>query len=437
MRFRQSSLPTTVQGLISGTVDVMDYVRETVDLVDESDVLVRAIVPEPGRRQRLEREAKALRDLYPQPSNRPPLFGVPVGVKDLFRVDGFSTRAGSFLPADVLAGPESSLVTRLKDNGALILGKTETDEFAYSEPPVTRNPRNLKHTPGGSSGGSAAAVAVGLTPLAIGTQTLRSIIGPACFCGVVGYKPSWGSIPIDGVVMMSPSIDTVGFLTQDVESVVVAAKLLAGIDATAQNRRPVLGMIEGIMRSSLEAEAEAAYTSQMARLEAAGFEVRRVQLFEDEWLRGVTARSMTVLHYEMAEVHKDWFADHGQLYRERTRQAVTGGQRISRDDYLPAKAFIEEYRLRMTALMDDSNIDLWALPGTRGSAPEGYHSTGSVDMTGTWSYGGLASLAIPAGKAPNGLPLGLQFIPRYGQDTELLGWARLLAGPLEQVAARG
>jgi Asp-tRNA(Asn)/Glu-tRNA(Gln) amidotransferase A subunit family amidase len=437
LRFRRSSLPATAQALVSGTVDVLEYVRETIDLVDESDVLVRAIVPEPIRRQRLEAEAEALRRRYPTPSDRPPLFGVPVAVKDLFRVDGFATRAGSFLPADVLAGPESSFVTRLKESGALMLGKTETDEFAYSEPPVTRNPRNLKHTPGGSSGGSAAVVALGLTPLAIGTQTLRSIVGPACFCGVVGYKPSWGSIPIDGVVMMAPSIDTVGFLTQDVESVVVAAKELADIDATPQARRPVLGMIDGLMRSSLEADAEVAYRSQMAGLESAGFEVRHVQLFDDEWLKAVTARSMTVLHYEMAEVHKDWFAEHGQLYRERTRQAVTGGQKISRDDYLPARAFIDEYRRRMTDLMDDNNIDLWALPGTRGSAPEGYQSTGSVDMTGTWSYGGLASIAIPAGTAPNGLPLGLQFIPRYGHDADLLGWARLLAVPLGQIAARG
>jgi Asp-tRNA(Asn)/Glu-tRNA(Gln) amidotransferase A subunit family amidase len=117
LRFRSSSLPSTAQELISGAVDLLDYVRQTIDLVDESDVLVRAIIPEPARRRRLEAEAEALRDRYPQPSNRPSLFGVPVGVKDLFRVDGFATRAGSFLPAEVLAGPESSFVTRLKDNG--------------------------------------------------------------------------------------------------------------------------------------------------------------------------------------------------------------------------------------------------------------------------------------------------------------------------------
>lgn len=428
MKFRRASLPETATALRNGALS--SYITETLDLADAADALVHALVPEPDRRARLMGDAHAVEQRFPAPASRPPLFGIPVGIKDLFRVGGFPTRAGSFLPPETFAGPESSFVTRIRSAGGLILGKTETDEFAYSEPPVTRNPRNLKHTPGGSSGGSAAAVALGLTPLAIGTQTLRSIIGPASFCGVVGYKPTWGTIPTDGLVLMSPSIDTVGFLAQDVASIVMAARELADVTATVPTRKPVLGMIEGIMRGSLEEHAEIAYRAQIATLEAAGFPVRRVQLFEDDWLRGVTGRSMTVLHYEMAQVHKPWFADNAHLYRQRTHQAIIGGSGIAEADYLAAKAFIPEYGARVAELMDAAGIDLWALPGTKGAAPEGYHSTGSTDLTGTWSYGGLASLVVPAGQAPNGLPLGLQFIPRYGQDAELLGWAAMLEAVL-------
>lgn len=427
MEFRRASLVEMSLALRSGGLDPAVNLTETLRLTEESDALVRALLPEVGRRERLAAEMQALLARFPDPASRPPLFGVPVGVKDLLRVDGLPTRAGSFLPPELFAGPEAAIATRLTALGALVLGKTETDEFAYSEPPVTRNPRNLRHTPGGSSGGSAAAVALGLTPLALGTQTLRSIVGPASFCGVVGYKPSWGSIATDGLIFMSPSIDTIGLLTQDVESAIFAAEHVAGIVAAKPARRPVLGMIEGIMRHSLEEHAELAYREQVARLEQAGFEVRRVQLFEDEWLRGVTARSMTVLHYEMAQVHRPWFERYGTLYRRRTHAAVTGGQGISTEHYAAAHAFIADYRERMAELMEQAGIDLWALPGTRGAAPEGYDVTGSVDMTGTWSYGGLASLCLPAGLAPNGLPLGLQLIPAYGRDAELLGWARMVA----------
>jgi Asp-tRNA(Asn)/Glu-tRNA(Gln) amidotransferase A subunit family amidase len=323
-------LVETAGALRSGQRDLIDYVTETLRLVDESDPLVHALVPEPHRHDRLRRDAEALLRRYPDPASRPPLFGIPVGVKDLFRADGFLTRAGSFLPPELFAGPEALVVRRIRELGGLILGKTETDEFAYSEPPVTRNPRNLGHTPGGSSGGSAAAVALGLTPFSLGTQTLRSIVGPASFCGVVGYKPSWGTIPADGVVAMSPSIDTVGLLAQDVASAVAAAELVAGVTPAVPSRRPVLGAIEGIMRGSLEEAGELGYREQIGRLEAAGIKVRRVQLFEDDWLRGITARTMAVLHYEMAEVHREWFDAHAPLYRKHTRQAITGGRTIGR-----------------------------------------------------------------------------------------------------------
>ncbi len=142
---------------------------------------------------------------------RPPLFGIPIGIKDIFHVNGFSTHAGSRLPPKQLMGEEAKCVSDLKKAGALILGKTVTTEFAYFEPGPTMNPHNPNHTPGGSSSGSAAAVAAGLCPLALGSQTIGSIIRPASFCGVVGYKPSYDRISRDGVIPVSPSLDHIGF----------------------------------------------------------------------------------------------------------------------------------------------------------------------------------------------------------------------------------
>lgn len=145
---------------------------------------------------------------------------------DLLHVDGLPTRAGSQLSAELLAGAQGSLVTKLRALGAVIAGKTVTEEFAYNGPIATLNPHNTAHTPGGSSAGSAAAVAAGLCPLAVGTQTLRSVIAPASFCGVVGFKPSYGRVPLDGVLLFSPSFDTVGFFTQNLPDMEAAVALL-------------------------------------------------------------------------------------------------------------------------------------------------------------------------------------------------------------------
>src|SRR5687768_9417567 len=190
MRPVPKSLPALVRALKSGELLLLDYLAQLEARAAETDPAIEAMMPEPGRFERLQREAEALLARYPNPAERPALFGVPVGVKDILHVDGLVTRAGSKLPPEELQGPESAVVSALKQAGALILGKTVSTEFAYFGPGPTRNPHNPAHTPGGSSSGSAAAVGAGLAPLALGTQTIGSIIRPAAYCGVVGYKPS-------------------------------------------------------------------------------------------------------------------------------------------------------------------------------------------------------------------------------------------------------
>ncbi|MBI4771596.1 MAG: amidase, partial [Chloroflexi bacterium] len=222
------SLPDLAGALRNGDLPLTTYLAALEAHFSAREPAVLAFLPEPDRFDRLRREAAALLERYPDPDARPPLFGAPVGVKDIFHVAGFPTRAGSRLPPEALAGPEADSVRALKAAGALILGKTVSTEFAYFGPGPTRNPHAPDHTPGGSSSGSAAAVAAGLCPLALGTQTIGSIIRPAAFCGVVGFKPGYERVSRAGVIPLSPSLDHVGVFAAEVAGVALAARVLVG-----------------------------------------------------------------------------------------------------------------------------------------------------------------------------------------------------------------
>src|SRR5947209_3973031 len=219
-------LVATATALRSGQLDLLACVDQVCQRIDAHEPHIQALVPEPDRRSRLLSEATALQKRFPDPQSRPPLYGILLGVKDIFSVDGFPTHAGSQLPPELFEGREASCVTRLREAGVLLLGKTISTEFAYFEPGPTRNPHNLKHTPGGSSSGSAAAVAAGFCPLALGTQTIGSVVRPAAFCGVVGFKASYGRIATDGLISCAASLDTIGFFTQDVAGIALVAPLL-------------------------------------------------------------------------------------------------------------------------------------------------------------------------------------------------------------------
>src|SRR2546423_3239199 len=240
-------LTATAHALRSNQLDLLAFIEDTCKRIDTLEPHIHALLPEAGRRARLISEAKALQERFPDPSTRPTLYGIPFGVKDLFNVDGFPTHAGSQLPAHLFAGPEAASVSALLTAGAIILGKTVSTEFAWFEPGPTRNPCNLAHTPGGSSSGSAAAVAAGYCPLALGTQTVGSVIRPAAFCGVVGFKPTYGRLSSDGVIPFAPSLDHVGLFTPDAGGMLLAARIL--FDAwelpSGEERLPVLGVPEG------------------------------------------------------------------------------------------------------------------------------------------------------------------------------------------------
>jgi len=351
------------------------------------------------------------------------LYGVAVGIKDCFRVDGLPTRAGSELPSEVFQGSEASVVSSLRAAGAVILGKTAMDEFAYSEPASTRNPHHLAHTPGGSSSGSAAAVAAGLCPLALGTQTSRSVIGPAAFCGVVGFKPTFERMKIDGVVPLAPTFDTVGMFTQDVTGMTLAATtLVPGWRATSEVRQPVLGVPEGKFLTWTLESGRRAFDEHLAQLSDAGFEIVRVPFFSDAELEEMDQRAMTLLHGEMARVHAEWFRDYPDRFRPRTARAIQRGQTITDQDLAACRDHRQAFRSRVETLMSEAAIDLWVTPASAGPAPAGLDVTGWGGMTTAWPYAGMPCATVPAGSDASGLPLGVQGVALPDQDEHLLAW---------------
>jgi len=387
-----------------------------VDLarLEEADAPIRSLMPEPGRVERIERAVST--------APNGPLRGLVFGVKDIFHVDGLPTTAGSTLPVEELAGPEAAAVSLLRSAGAIVLGKTVSTEFALFEPGPTRNPRNLAHTPGGSSSGSAAAVAAGHCPLALGSQTIGSVIRPAAFCGVVGYKPSYGRISTAGVIPLAESFDTVGLLASSVSWVERAAAVLcAWWRRVGVNHAPRLGIPDGPYLE--QASEEALRVLQ-------GFDATRVPLRED--IEALNAAHWRLLRFEMARHHARWFPRFADRYRPRTAGAVREGLAIADDDAAQIRAGRANVRARIHEAMDTSEVDFWLCPAAAGPAPEGWESTGAPWMQLPWTHAGLPVVTLPWGTAANGLPLGLQLVARFMDDERLLAWAAELEDSMPQ-----
>lgn len=387
----------------------------------EREPEIQAFLPEEGRFDRLRRELAELEARWPDPDQRPPLFGLPIGVKDIFHVDGFETRGGSRLPPEALRGPQGTSVTALREAGALILGKTVSTEFAYFAPGPTRNPCHPEHTPGGSSSGSAAAVAAGLCRVALGTQTIGSILRPAAYCGVVGFKPTSGRIPTDGVIPLSPTFDHVGFFTRNVgDARVVAPLLLDKPPWDVMRRRPTLGVPEGPYLSRVSAEGRAHFESVCERLAAAGYTMKTVPAMRD--FDGIVERHQRIVAADVARVHERWFDQYQELYDPRTAELIRRGQGITDAELEQLHESGRRLLDELTPLMDTYNFDFWISPPALGPAPRGLNSTGDPVMNLPWTHAGMPALCIPAGTNAEGLPMGLQIVGGVGDDESVLSW---------------
>jgi Asp-tRNA(Asn)/Glu-tRNA(Gln) amidotransferase A subunit family amidase len=427
---RPHPLAATAMALRSSRLEPADYVEKMCARMAEIEPAVEAMLPEEDRLTRLHAEAVALADKYPDSDKRPPLYGLLVAVKDIFHVAGFVTRAGTAVPPELFAGPEAEIVAKLKEAGALILGKSVTTEFAYFEPGPTRNPHNLRHTPGGSSSGSASAVAAGYCALALGTQTIGSVTRPAAFCGIVGFKPTLDRLPTAGLVYFSRSIDHVGLFTQDVDGMALAAAALCR-DWQAEfvpGVMPALGIPVGPYLEQVESEALAVFEKQVQHLADIGCRVERIPVLAD--IEALNHLHRQMVFAEFAREHAAIYAKHADLYRPRTAEIIQIGQEISEEAVAAARANCAKLRGELETRMAEANIDLWVCPAACGPAPAGIHATGDPNMSLPWTHTGMPVVNLPAGYSANRLPLSLQFIAPFGADETLLSWAQVLSPSL-------
>jgi len=392
-------------------------------LISEQEPRIHALVPEEGRFDRIRSEIAT--------SPPGPLARVPIGIKDIIRVDGLETRAGSRLPSSELSGAEAVCVSTLKKAGAVILGKTVSTEFAYFAPGPTRNPHFPEHTPGGSSSGSAAAVAAGYCPLALGTQTIGSISRPASFCGVVGYKPTYGRISPVGVIPLSPSLDHIGLFANSISDTTTAASVLCADWVPVQcERRPVLGIPRGPFLQEASRVGLDHFRDLCSRLQSLAWEIRSVDLFTD--FDAIEARHQLILAAEVARVHQDWFLRFGDVYHSKTRELIERGQETSDSELAVARKEKEHFRQRLEEQTVQAGIDLWLSPAAPGPAPRGLESTGNPVMNLPWTQAGLPTLSLPAGSDDTGLPMGLQVAGRRSTDEALLAWGQELEKALDR-----
>jgi Asp-tRNA(Asn)/Glu-tRNA(Gln) amidotransferase A subunit family amidase len=368
-----------------------------------------------------------------------PLHGVPIGVKDIFDTADFPTEHGC--PIFVARRPQkdAACVTLLRAAGAVILGKTVTTELALLTPAKTRNPHKTTHAPGGSSAGSAAAVAAEMVPAALGTQTAGSVIRPASFCGVYGFKPTLGMIPRDGVLMQSHTLDTVGVLGRSVDDLALLADAMTAFEAndtvsyecdgpalldTARQAPPAAPRF-AFVKTPAWAEADPvlheAFGRLVATLDGCAREIEIKELAAIiEWQRIVQLA-------ENAYYYRRLMRDAPDLLSDGLKARIEAGLKVDAQTYIRALTAREPtYRVVARVLRD---YDAILTPAATGPAPEGFASTGNPVFNGMWTYLGMPCVTLPLLEA-NGLPIGVQLVGKRRDDGRLLRSARWLASAL-------
>jgi len=375
------------------------------------------------------------RALDRQPA-RGPLHGIPVGIKDIFDTADMPTEHNSPIYRGNRPRADAAAVALLRRAGCVILGKTATAEFANVHPPATRNPRNPAHTPGGSSSGSAAAVADHMVPFALGTQTGGSVIRPAAFCGVVGLKPSYGSIDRTGVKPVSDMLDTVGLFSNTVEDSALALNLLSGRrmpDFAAGIAAPRIGFVRTSRWNDADAATHAALESAAGRLAAGGAKVTEAALPPAaDALFEVHSR---IMNFESARALAWEQENHRGAISAALLERLDDGWTVSREQYDGARQTARDARLQFADLM--RGFDLLLTPSARGEAPKSLASTGDALFNRVWTLLGVPCVSLPWGKGPLGLPLGIQLVSAIENDSALLAHAHWAASQLPGTVPAG
>jgi Asp-tRNA(Asn)/Glu-tRNA(Gln) amidotransferase A subunit family amidase len=360
---------------------------------------------------------------------RSPLRGLPVGIKDIFDTADYPTRYGSPIYAGHQPKTDAAMVMLVKRAGGLVFGKTVTTEFASQEPAGTRNPHNPAHTPGGSSSGSAAAVAAGMLPLALGNQTGGSVIRPAAFCGVAGFKPSYRLLPAVGMKCVSWSLDTVGLFGAGVADVAFAAAALTGRDLRVDGRPPAPPVI---VRAKLaDAASDAMQTAVEHATLAAEKSGAMIKTLELPPIFAEAARAHRIIQgYEAFRALAFEYDNHRNRLGAILRRQLDDAALIDADAYDDARRTARRARQALLTLLADGEVLL--TPSASGAAPVGLGSTGEATFNRLWTLLGTPCVNVPGLADPSGLPLGVQVIARFGRDRFALSAAAYLQHAIER-----
>ena len=402
--------------LVTRALSAQDLTRACLDRVNERDGAVHAFAcfdPDAALAQARVLDAGPVRGL---------LHGLPLGVKDLFETADLPTAYGSSLYAGNRPAADAAAVALCREAGALLLGKTVTTEFAYFQPGATRNPRNLAHTPGGSSSGSAAAVADCMLPLALGTQTAGSIVRPASYCGVVGYKPSHGLVPRAGVKSLSESLDTVGGFGRSVRDVALLGAVLTGDARMARVLElpaPRIGMCRTPEWSQADPDTQRAFLEAAVALSPLAASLVDMALPDD--FSDLAALQKAVMTFEMSRALSHERLQHRSRLSERLLGLLDEGLTLPGAQHIANLARTAAAQCSVDALFD--SFDVLISPSVTGEAPAGIDATGDPVFCRGWTLLGLPCVHLPFATGKNGLPVGLQIVGRWGDDHRLLSIA--------------
>jgi len=391
---------SAVDGLtrrVAGLLGAREWLDACLARIDAREPTVQAWVTRDAER------ARATADKVDITSSAAPLAGLPIGVKDVIDVAGWPTGCNSPLESGCVASATAKAVRRLEAAGAIVVGKTVTTEYAFVEPGRTRNPHDPARTPGGSSSGSAAAVADFHIPVALSTQTGGSIIRPASYCGIVGYKPPYGWVPSDGMHYLAPSLDTIGLHARTVADIARVAAVMEERALPVASAPPCFALLRPAPAETQPAMTQAVVNAVSA-LRAAGANVRETDLpaFSAE----LDVPHRVVMSVEVARSFAALTADRRGLLSESLRAFIERGERISGDELAAAQAVVARAKSKLAAYTGEILIG----PAAQGEAPVGLTSTGTAIFNRPWSLLHVGVITVPVGLGPNGMPLGIQLI---------------------------
>ncbi len=422
-----TTIASAAEAIEQGKITPIELLNQCLEKIEQHEKQVQAwvLVDKGGALD----QAQALMEELQKGNYRGPLHGIPIGIKDIFDVADLPTAAGFPLWANSIARADCTAVKKLRQAGAIIVGKTVTTQFASFDPPVTRNPWNLQRTPGGSSSGSAAAVACGMCLGALGSQTGGSITRPAIFCGVSGLKPAYDRVSLIGVVPLSPRMDHAGPIARTVKDLAILMQAIADPsladdyhceeDYVHKVDSPPAGLKVGILGGLFHQKAQPVMQNLMKEVEAKmkDADIPFLQLALPASFSEILKHHRIIMAVEAAAVHKERLQRHSEDFLPNIRGLVEEGLQCPAPDFQKAIDLVGEIQNEISDLM--IGVDVLLTPATLGPAP-GLETTGDPAFNSPWSYLGLPTAAIPAGWDDEGLPLGIQLIGQEWYEAELL-----------------